>query len=97
LTSAFRQMMRDDREGLGLSVARAPGLIGVSLREYRETRGRRGLSRLQDERPDLRIVRSGRIAARIGVGGAAQVEAAKRPPVRPHLTSIRAWRQRSGL
>jgi predicted transcriptional regulator len=34
--SAFRQMMRQDRERLGLSVARASWLLGVSVRRYRE-------------------------------------------------------------
>jgi hypothetical protein len=32
VTSAFRQMMRPDRERLGLSVARASWLLGVSVR-----------------------------------------------------------------
>jgi predicted transcriptional regulator len=36
LTSAFRTMMRVDRERLGLSVARASWLLGVSVRRYRE-------------------------------------------------------------
>ena len=35
-SSAFRQMMRDDRERPGLSVARASWLLGVSVRRYRE-------------------------------------------------------------
>ena len=36
MAAAFRQMMRDDRERLGLSVARASWLLGVSVRRYRE-------------------------------------------------------------
>jgi hypothetical protein len=36
VASAFRQMMRDDRERLGLCVARASWLLGVSVRSYRE-------------------------------------------------------------
>ena len=36
MVSAFRQMMRDDRERLGLSIARASWLVGVSVRRYRE-------------------------------------------------------------
>lgn len=35
MASAFRQMMRDDRARLGLSVARASWLLGVSVRDYR--------------------------------------------------------------
>jgi hypothetical protein len=34
--AAFRQMMRDDQERLGLSIARASWLLGVSVRRYRE-------------------------------------------------------------
>lgn len=36
MASAFRQMMRDDRERLGLSIARASWLLGVSVRRYQE-------------------------------------------------------------
>jgi hypothetical protein len=36
VVSAFRSIMCDDREGLGLSAARASWLIGVSVRKYRE-------------------------------------------------------------
>jgi hypothetical protein len=36
MSSAFRQMMRDDRERLGLLIARASWLLGVSVRRYRE-------------------------------------------------------------
>jgi predicted transcriptional regulator len=36
VVGAFRQMMRDDRKRLGLSVARAWWLLGVSVRRYRE-------------------------------------------------------------
>jgi Helix-turn-helix domain len=36
VASAFRQMMRDDRERLGLSIARASWLVGISVREYRD-------------------------------------------------------------
>jgi predicted transcriptional regulator len=36
MASAFRQMMREDRERLGLSVARASWLVGVSACRYRE-------------------------------------------------------------
>lgn len=35
MASAFRQMMREDRLRLGLSVARASWLLGVSVRPYR--------------------------------------------------------------
>jgi hypothetical protein len=35
VVSAFRDMMREDRERLGLSVARASWLLGVSVRRYR--------------------------------------------------------------
>jgi predicted transcriptional regulator len=33
---AFRQLIRDDRERLGLSLGRASWLLGVSVRRYRE-------------------------------------------------------------
>ena len=33
---AFRQMMRDDRERLGVSAARASWLLDIRVREYRE-------------------------------------------------------------
>jgi Helix-turn-helix domain len=36
VASAFRTMMRDDRERLGLSVARASWLVGASVPDYRE-------------------------------------------------------------
>jgi predicted transcriptional regulator len=36
VTSAFRQMTRDNRERLGLSVVRAAWLVGVSVRRYKE-------------------------------------------------------------
>ena len=36
VSSAFRQMMCDDRERLGLSIARASWLLGISVRQYRE-------------------------------------------------------------
>jgi hypothetical protein len=35
VVSAFRQLMREDGERLGLSIGRASGLIGVWVREYR--------------------------------------------------------------
>jgi hypothetical protein len=34
--SVFRQLMREDRERLGLSVARASWLLGSSVRQFRE-------------------------------------------------------------
>jgi hypothetical protein len=36
MPSAFRQMMRDDRERLDLSVARTSWLLDVSVGRYRE-------------------------------------------------------------
>jgi hypothetical protein len=55
--SLLPAMLEQDRKQVGWSVARTAWELGVSIREYRETRGREAISELGDIRTDLQAVR----------------------------------------
>jgi hypothetical protein len=49
-------MLEHDRKQAGWSVGQGAWCLGVSIREYREIRGRRSVAELRDVGPDLYLV-----------------------------------------
>jgi|RhiMetdeSRZDD1v2_1073273.scaffolds.fasta_scaffold82708_6 hypothetical protein len=76
MASVFRQLMKDDRERLSLSVARASWLLGVSVREYGMLEAGENYSDLETYTPDLQAAPGGR-----------NVHGTNRPEPHPKLVS----------